>query len=309
MDRGSRLTPSVNAELSLTDRLRNDLRQLGAIRRAGSQFEMLFDNIERLDEAAQKWSGRRLAQSRTFEVGFGARPYLLRTLLSLGADAYGVDAEVPYVHGGLAEYRQMLERNGWERAVKTFVRRLLFGSDEEEAFQRELGQRDLRPAPLDSTRLFIGDAAECEPPGRFDFVYSVAVFEHIQTPALEQLVPRMATWIRPEGLALIIPDVYTGFFGGHLPDWASGVPAAGRRSEPWEHLRKRRFPANTTLNELTRADYAELFSASFEILEVLESRRSHLAERHLTPELRAELSMYSEQDLLDENPLFVLKPR
>ena len=81
-----------------------------------------------------------------------------------------------------------------------------------------------------------------------------------------------------------------------------------RRSEPWEHLRKRRYRANTTLNELTRSEYKELLSEHFEILEIIDEPRGRQAE-FLTPEIRAELPDYTDEDLLDENPLFVLRPR
>ena len=81
-----------------------------------------------------------------------------------------------------------------------------------------------------------------------------------------------------------------------------------RRSEPWEHLRKRRYRANTTLNELTRNEYKELFSEHFEILEIIDGPRGRQVD-FLTPDIRAELADYTDEDLLDENPLFVLRPR
>ncbi len=80
-----------------------------------------------------------------------------------------------------------------------------------------------------------------------------------------------------------------------------------RRSEPWEHLRKRRFEANTTLNELPRAEYRAIFARHFEILEEIDPPRQG-QERWLTPEIRAELSEWTEQDLLDAVPLFVMRP-
>jgi hypothetical protein len=60
-----------------------------------------------------------------------------------------------------------------------------------------------------------------------------------------------------------------GITGGHLIEWSRWAlrqPPSERHSEPWEHLRERRFNPTTYLNELTRAEYRELFGA-FEILE------------------------------------------
>ncbi len=63
----------------------------------------------------------------------------------------------------------------------------------------------------------------------------------------------------PPVSALIRPNVFTGITGGHLVEWnraAIREPPARRRSEPWEHLRGRRWRANTYLNEMTLAQYA-----------------------------------------------------
>jgi hypothetical protein len=156
----------------------------------------------------------------------------------------------------------------------------------------------------------VGDAAECQPPGPFDLVYSSVVFEHMERPVLERLVSRIPSWLTREGLALIVPDVFTGLHGGHLYEWDFQTlqRTVRRRSEPWEHLRKRRYAANTTLNEMTRSEYRELFSQSLEILEIIDPPRGR-EEEFLTPEIRDELRMYTEADLLDENPLFVMRRR
>jgi|tagenome__1003787_1003787.scaffolds.fasta_scaffold20987784_5 hypothetical protein len=50
--------------------------------------------------------------------------------------------------------------------------------------------------------------------------------------------------------------------GGHLIEWSRRAlrqPPPARDSEPWEHPRQRRFKPNTYLNELTGAEYRELF--------------------------------------------------
>ena len=118
----------------------------------------------------------------------------------------------------------------------------------------------------------------------------------------------LATQISPQGLAFIRPNVFSGITGGHFPEWYSAqvdrnIP---RSSEPWEHLRKRRFKANTYLNELTRADYRELFSPHFEIIEerVFEP---DLGRRWLTPEAREELAAWSDEELFSNKVQFVLR--
>jgi Methyltransferase domain len=297
--------------MPLTDRMREDTRLLRTyLRRSPDDFSWVFHDLGHWEQVTKRWGGKPFSRSRVFEIGFGARPYRLLAMQALGADVYGVDAEAPLLTGSIAEYQTILHTNGWERLVKTMVRHVLFDRRERARFQRALLRRGLTPPVPQPRRFLIGDAAECDPPGRFDVIYSFAVFEHIERSSLERLVPRMADWLDPNGLALITPDVFTGFHGGHLLEWDADILdiAIERRSEPWEHLRQRRYHANTTLNELTRGEYEALFSAHFHILEVIDPPRGRATE-FLTPEIRAELSDYTDEDLLDENPLYVLRPR
>jgi hypothetical protein len=84
--------------------------------------------------------------------------------------------------------------------------------------------------------------------------------------------------------------------------------AIDRRSEPWEHLRRKRFIANTYLNRLRLRQYHTLLQADFCILEQVASNPG-LGNRFLTPDVRAELREYSEEELLSNEVLFVLRPR
>jgi len=118
----------------------------------------------------------------------------------------------------------------------------------------------------------------------------------------------MARTLSPQGLAIVTPDIFTGITGGHLAEWfhhlvEKDIP---RASEPWEHLRKQRFPGNTYLNELSRADYRSLFASHFDILEE-QVMNPDMGRRWLTPEIKAELSPWSEEELLSNNVRFVLR--
>ena len=273
-----RLSPSVREGMPFAERMRENaelLRSYRRINRGSSGFERLLDDVGRYDELLARHAGKSLAAARVFEIGYGARPYRLRAIHATGADVYGVDAEVPLLADSLLEYLTILRRNGWERLAKTLVRHALFDRQQEKMFAEILAQRGLQAPAPEPHRFLVGDAADCQPPGPFDLIYSFAVFEHIKRDSLERLMARMATWLVPDGIALIVPDVFTGFHGGHLVEWEPStfdLPVQ-RRSEPWEHLRKRRYRANTTLNELTRSEYKELFSEHFEILEIIDGPR------------------------------------
>jgi hypothetical protein len=142
-------------------------------------------------------------------------------------------------------------------------------------------------------------------------VFSEDVFEHIEPGTLEALIPRVAEWLRPEGVALIRPNVFTGIVGGHLLEWSRASmrhPPARRRSEPWEHLRSRRFTANTYLNEMTRARYRELFGGSFEIVEERVAQPD-LGREYLDEDVRRDLAGWADEELFSSQTLFVLRPR
>jgi hypothetical protein len=162
-------------------------------------------------------------------------------------------------------------------------------------------------------RLLVADAASAgfwAKAGYFDFIYSEDVFEHISREGLSALVGWMANALRPKGLALIRPMVFTGICGGHHLEWyphTHGLQMS-RRTEPWEHLRKNRFPANTFLNRLTRKDYVDIFETHFRILEN-EAMKPNLGEQFMTSQIRAELSEYGDDELFSNSVRFVLEPK
>ncbi|SRR5713101_4399963 len=79
-------------------------------------------------------------------------------------------------------------------------------------------------------------------------------------------------------------------------------------TEPWEHLRKKRFRANVYLNELIRADYRRLFSEHFEIVDE-KVTKPNLGREFLSPEVAEELKDYGDDELFSNGVLFVLRPK
>jgi hypothetical protein len=229
----------------------------------------------------------------------------------MGADAWGVDVEVPVLDGSRAELAAIYRANGLERALKSGVRRTVFDRRERRAMEAELARRGwTRPAPRE--RFIVADAAQLRwDDSDLDLIVSEDVFEHIPPEGLRKLVPAMAGWLRPDGLALVCPNVFTGITGGHQLDWNrfSFTRARPRRhTPPWDHLRGRTRPANTYLNQLTRADYRELLEPHFEIVEEI-VKLPGLGRELLTGEVAAELAAWPEEELLSNQVLFVLRPR
>lgn len=310
----TKISPSVASGLPLSRKLGEGLQLFGEYRRrarGGYAFDSLFEDAAEYDRLLRRYAGIGLGEARVFEIGFGARPYRQMVLHSMGVDARGVDAEVPILDGRAAEFIAMIRRNGAERAAKSVLRHLLFDRGERRALAATIRRHGYAPR-LDSARLIIDDAGGLElPASSLDLVFSEDVFEHVRRDGLERLVPRMATWLRPGGLALIRPNIFTGIVGGHLLEWSRASLSEGdrrRRSEPWEHLRKRRLAANTYLNEMTRAQYRELFERSFEILEE-QVAQPDLGRGYLDERARADLVAWPDEELFSNQTLFVLRKR
>jgi hypothetical protein len=277
--------------------------------RRSPQLGYVIEDIAEYEELMSAHAGVDLRSSRAFEIGYGARPYRLIALQSMGVDVEGVDAEQPILRGTPAELRAAWRTNGPERAVKSLLRRFLFDPRERAVFRRELAAHDLSWR-CDPARLRVADAADVElADGSLDLVFSEEVFQHIEIDSLRRIVPAMAEWIRPGGLALIRPNVFTGITGAMLQEWSRWSlqhPPRTRRSEPWEHLRRKRYEANAYTNGLSRADYRELFAPHFELLEE-RVKDPTLGREHFTPEVAAQLADWPEEELFSNCTLFVLR--
>jgi SAM-dependent methyltransferase len=309
-----RMSPSVARGLPLTRKLHEGFelaKQYRAAARTGADLEGLFEEIAEYDALLRELTGVTLPEAAVFEIGFGARPHRQIALQSMGVDVRGVDAEVPVVPGRPAQFVDMLRRNGVERAAKSLIRHILFDRSEHRELDRALHERGL-VRRLDSSRLIVADARDVEfEPGTLDLVISEDVFEHLQRGTLEQVIAAMARWLKPTGIALIRPNVFTGITGGHVIEWsrhAMRQPPPKRRIEPWDHLRQYRFKPNTYLNELTRAEYRELFGVHFEIMEERVTQPD-LGREYFDARAQAELANWPEEELFSNQTLFVLRPR
>ena len=310
----TRMSPSIARGLPLTRKLSEgfDLaRQYWAAARTGTHIEGLFEEIAEYDALLRDFTGITLAEAAVFEIGFGARPHRQIALQSIGVNVRGVDAEVPVVSGKPSQFVGMLRRNGVERAAKSLIRHVLFDRGEHRELDGALRERGF-DRRLDPARLIVADVREVDiEPCSLDLVISEDVFEHLTRDTLEQVVAAMARWLRPTGIALIRPNVFTGITGGHVIEWsrhAMRQPPARRRSEPWDHLRQRRFKPNTYLNELTRAEYRELFGVHFEILQE-QVAQPDLGRAYFDARAEAELADWPEEELFSNQTLFVLRPR
>lgn len=128
----------------------------------------------------------------------------------------------------------------------------------------------------------------------FDLVTSVAAFEHFMF--VPEVLKELTRVLKPGGLIYARIHLFTCPSGGHNVRIAE-VPLRRlpRGVDPWDHLRKRRLPIEVPLNEWRRDRYLEEFAKHFEILRHYCAMRE--GEELLTPEIEAELSGYSRDEL------------
>jgi SAM-dependent methyltransferase len=275
-------------------------------------YEALYAEADAL---ARKHCGKPLTDCRVLEIGYGTRPLRMLWLWHHGVDVRGVDLDFPLLTFSPARLASMAKTNGIERAVKSAVRYLVVDRRHYRAMRDTLVERkNLKPTdPFWGdfpSRLSVQNAADpafWTAAGKFDFVYSVDVFEHIPKPQVEAIVKAMAGALNPNGVALIRPDLFTGISGSHRPEWYKEKLGEKflRKAEPWDHLRRNRYPANSYLNRMRLAEYDEIFAAHLTITE-RNPIDYGLGREYLTPEVRAELKDFSEDELLINNIDYVL---
>jgi SAM-dependent methyltransferase len=128
----------------------------------------------------------------------------------------------------------------------------------------------------------------------FDLVTSVAAFEHfLDVPAV---VEELARVVRPSGVVWVCIHPFTCPSGGHNVSLTQ-IPLRKirRGTDAWDHLRHRRIPFHVPLNEWRLNQYLDVFAKHFEIIKHYSALRE--GTEFLTPEIAAELSQYSAEEL------------
>ena len=279
---------------------------------ADDEIPTLLSDVEEYDSLLQRFCGRELRGAEMLEIGFGVQAERMAILHAAGARAVGVDIEVPMFDFRPRTLREVQRRNGFERLVKSAGRHLLFDRAAKRRLEAAIAEK-YPGSQFGYGKLVIGDAADLDlPDASLDLVTSEDVFEHMTPDSISRAVAKIHRWLRPGAVALIRPNIYTGISGGHLREWSVNAvrdrPEEPRESAPWDHLRGAHFRPNTFLNELTRADYRTAFTdAGFEILEE-RPRYPELGASLMTPEIRAELSQWPDEELFSNQTLFVLRP-
>jgi len=264
--------------------------QQGAREFARDDFRVYRDARERLASHL----GAPVAGKRMLDVGCGQ--HYPETLLyhNDGNQVTGVDLDVVGVGPSLHKYAAILRHNGVRRAAKSLVRELVF----DPVYFGELERQYGRPLSRKGLDLRTADAAALPfAGGTFDLVVSTNTFEHLAD--LDGAVHEIARVLKPGGLAHIDIHLFTSLSGGHHLEWTWPEREQERAAPPWDHLRQNRRPVDYYLNKQRASAYRASFERRLSIIAWLPGRRE--GERFLTPELRAHLAEYSEEELLLRN--------
>ncbi len=195
------------------------LRSAAAIYRA--HRDRVFGNAtstleyhEELRGYFDRFVGKSIAGARILDLGCGQTATQTALFHADGARVTGIDIEVPTYRMSPLTFMRVWRRNGTERAFKSLARHVLF----DRRFFSELSKEYGRPVRFDGIDTRVMDAASMAfDDATFDFIYSMAVFEHISDirPAVAELNRVLA----PGGIAVITPHLFPSLSGGHRLDW------------------------------------------------------------------------------------------
>ena len=241
--------------------------------------------------------------ARVLDVGCGKASWLTLLLASVGAQATGIDTEFVTASRGPAKYFGILRRNGLDRALRTLVWDWTFGRTYYRELEHIAGFR-LRFDRLDVRSMDITGSDFAD--DAFDLIVSHEVFEHV--PDVGAAARELRRIMKPSGLTYIYFHNYASVSGGHHIAWKYPDSEPSDSVPPWDHIRDNRFPdIPSWINRHRAQHYREAFEPHFEILAW--TPLSKEGEALLTPEIRAELSDYSEEELLTKGFAIVGRPR
>lgn len=199
-------------------------------------------------------------------------------------------------------YLRMLRQNGIGRFLKTVGRKML-GVDRRHAraWQRELGVKQL-PQPV----IIQGDILKGPPQENgCDVVACRAVFQHLADPALA--IHHMKAALRPGGVIYFHVHLYTSNTGHHdiraFTGGADDLP-------PWAHLRpstQGQVTPSAWLNRWRLRDWRAMLDQHAPGYEEYRETYNDAARPLLSPEIRAELAGFDEEELLTFEVYFLWK--
>ena len=261
------------------------------------QAKFDFDEFKKLCENIEKKFNVSLKGLKILEIGCGQRfPHSL--LFTPNNDVSAVDTNVILTGWSPSLLYKLFIRDGFKRSVKTIIRKALFDNKYHRELARLYGGK-LQNIPQIHC-MFAEDLKF--PDDEFDFIFSIAVFEHIAD--VEKVTGELYRVLKPGGIFAVGINVFTGITGGHnlIGEHENDLLGPDKfefRAPPWDHLRSRSYPSSTYLNELRIDDYKKVFEKRFSELYFHEEEHPQ-HEEYLTDEIRKELVDFSTHELFTD---------
>lgn len=192
--------------------------------------------------------------------------------------------------------------NGPGRVAKTLARKALGVDRAVLAAWADALQASTLPAP----RLLRADVCAGLPfvPASFDVVTSWSVFEHLPDPA--RAIENVVRALRPGGVLCVGVHLFTSNNGHHDIRAFTGATSA---LPPWAHLRpatRHLVQPSSVLNGWRLRQWRETFARLTPgYVEFQERYGEEKLRARLTPELRAELQGYDDEELLTVDAFFL----
>jgi ubiquinone/menaquinone biosynthesis C-methylase UbiE len=213
------------------------------------------------------------------DLGCGQR-YPYTYLLSKNNVVVGIDLDVILKRHDLKNYREIISKNGLNRFFKTFLRSLFFDRRYFKNLAR-MSNMGKNPHPvikhMNAENLKFKDNS-------FDFVLSILSFEHFKN--VEKCVQEVKRVLKEDSKFYISVDLYSKLHGAHEIN----------PKQPWNHLLNKNFKPNVYLNKLRMEEYKTIFSRHFGKIQFI-CKEDPDVKKHLTPELKKQLSNYSDIEL------------
>ncbi len=263
---------------------------------------LLYQSVLQAEARMAACLERPVENLRILEIGPGQGMERAR-YFGIRNEVIGLDLDVIPVKSGLATYIRMLRVNGFGRLAKTLGRRLIVGSVNAQAWSKVIGTGEMRPPSIRQ-----GDICSSHLSGelgKFDLVMSWSVFEHLPDP--EQALKNVVHLLKPGGVFYLSLHLYTSNNGHH------DIRAFTGQEELlpiWGHLRKStssQIQPSSYLNQWRLSQWRKLFSSLTpgyaEFLESYDYR--HKYGPRITPEIRAELDDYTDEELFTVDAVYV----
>jgi SAM-dependent methyltransferase len=253
---------------------------------------MHIAGYRRWRERVRKEGFVKLEGLRLLDIGCGDRAPFSQLAASEGAEVSAVDV-LPIELGWRRPimWIRLIRQRSLTDACRQVARDLLHTWRYQRTLRTATGWRSAR----DRIELRIMDAESLAfEDDNFDLIVSAAVWEHLRdVPRATREANRV---LAPGGIAYIQVAMFPALQGGHHAEWHDVSPDASRTVRPWDHIREGARPLPLFCNGWREADYRDVFETETEILDWDPGEPRGAA--YLTPELRAELSDYTERDLL-----------